>query len=232
MNDNSSSLKPGMQLFKSEGFYEDAILQNRSESKWSLYAEGYKKAADRLIDHQIDQDSNVHENDYLVYPICFMYRQFIELRLKEILQLGSVWVDKEKDISRSMNTHNLADIWKYDVRPILEYFFPSYKKSKLDLAYNYIYQFLYTEEIKKNSNQLTQEEKDQLEIDPQSYAFRYPIGKNGFPVLMSVESISLVNLKNRMLEIGDFLDNCLLGIHHKIEIKTEIEIEMRDWIDK
>ncbi|MCI5221569.1 MAG: hypothetical protein D3924_02515 [Candidatus Electrothrix sp. AR4] len=49
------------------------------------YIEGYLRAADRLVKHVFDTSK---DQDVLVYPIAFMFRQHIELRLKSIIDIG------------------------------------------------------------------------------------------------------------------------------------------------
>lgn len=48
-----------------------------------LYISGYKDAADILANRVIESGNN---QDSLVYPIAFLYRQYIELQLKNIIK--------------------------------------------------------------------------------------------------------------------------------------------------
>ena len=48
------------------------------------YIEGYRKGAERLVEWV---EVELTDQDYLVYPILFLYRHHLELRLKEILGL-------------------------------------------------------------------------------------------------------------------------------------------------
>jgi hypothetical protein len=52
----------------------------------STYADGYKEAARILVDSIVS--GSRHKVDTLVYPIVFNYRQYLELRLKEIVLHG------------------------------------------------------------------------------------------------------------------------------------------------
>jgi hypothetical protein len=56
-----------------------------SRDQWMGYAEGYKLAADLLVQHVVDTRS---KQDFLVYPIVFLYRQALEVALKHLLLQG------------------------------------------------------------------------------------------------------------------------------------------------
>lgn len=75
--------------------------------EWDLYATGYYRAAEILVD-------NVASNellyiDSLVYPIVYLYRQYLELRLKQLILKYRQFIGSEQDISR---THRLQHLWR------------------------------------------------------------------------------------------------------------------------
>ncbi len=51
-----------------------------------LYVVGYKEAADSLVDSIANQKGSA---DSLIFPIVFLYRHYIEIRLKSLLHDGS-----------------------------------------------------------------------------------------------------------------------------------------------
>ena len=82
--------KPGDRLFISDepDFLNNAFLG----SNWIVYADGYMQAADNLV-KQLLEDR--HSQDFLVYPIIFLYRHYIELCLKHIILLGNKLLKNE-----------------------------------------------------------------------------------------------------------------------------------------
>jgi hypothetical protein len=73
----------GAKLFIPDGQPEhfSRIGWGDASHQYVLYMTGYKNAADSLIDHVL-ASNNVESPDTFVFPILFLYRQFIELRLK------------------------------------------------------------------------------------------------------------------------------------------------------
>src|SRR4030042_2814002 len=67
-----------------EDWWNNACL-NFIHNGWSIYAIGYKDAADILVSH-IEEKRRYQ--DTLVYPIVFLYRQYLELALKDIIRKG------------------------------------------------------------------------------------------------------------------------------------------------
>ena len=125
-----------------------------------LYIEGYKKAADKLI-QEVKKESIYL--DILVYPILFLYRQYIELQLKHLIQESKTLLEKKKGNS-SLTHHNLLDLWNSvnsHMRDIIE-----------EYNYNEIKEYITKEDIKKINEIIREFDK----IDPNSFSFRYPKG--------------------------------------------------------
>src|SRR5438270_6878360 len=77
-----------------------------SREEWDGYAEGYKRAADLLVQHVVDTQSN---QDYLIYPVAFLYRQAVEVSLKHLLVKGSQLLDRKSVIPKH---HRLVPLWQ------------------------------------------------------------------------------------------------------------------------
>ena len=87
--------------------HRDVVVPN-----WIAYIEGYKNAADYLVEHAVKE----WPADMLVYPIVFLYRQYLELQLKDLLQI----LFKCHRLScRLPITHDLMQIW-HRFRPLVE----------------------------------------------------------------------------------------------------------------
>jgi hypothetical protein len=74
-----------MKLFVSGAPGDFNASLNFMPDQLSGYAEGYKLAADRLMQQLVNDPV---ELDYLIYPLMFLYRQHLELRFKEISRAG------------------------------------------------------------------------------------------------------------------------------------------------
>jgi len=152
--------KKGDVLFKPETSTDTGAWLATPANKFFLYSEGYKNAGDALYEHCIN---NPFYNNTVVYPLVFTYRQFIELKLKELILMGNKLNDIDEDFP---DEHNILNLWKkfrHDIYPKCT----GEDKELFDNAEKIIEQF--TTEDSKSMN------------------FRYPVGKNGqidhhFPV--------------------------------------------------
>jgi hypothetical protein len=96
-----------MSIFKGiEKDESNACLNWRSDSL-PLYISGYKTAADKLLNLDF-KELSVQEIDTLVFPIIFLYRQYIELELKYIIRETNILLNKKADFPPH---HGLLDLW-------------------------------------------------------------------------------------------------------------------------
>lgn len=149
-------------------------------AQFHSYIAGYKMAADSLVDWSISS-KRIEVLDRVFYPICFLYRQFIELSLKEILIYYS---DLDRgEIKKKLN-HNLLDLWKC-VKSLFLEISPEDDTMILN-AESYIIEF--------NA------------VDQSSFTFRYPITKDLEGVIKREQRIDIPNLKARMNELYNFFE--------------------------
>lgn len=181
-------------------WWYNACLKFFSDN-WDLYAEGYNLAGDLLVEHVGDTH---RDQDSLVYPVVFLYRQYLELRLKQIIGVGNKLLNVPQKIPTN---HNIVAIWK-KCRKILEDVAPSGPKEDLDAVEECINQFSKT--------------------DPISTAFRYPVDKKSSPSTPSLTHINLRNLSEVMNRISSLLDGASMGISEYINTKHEMEAEFRN----
>lgn len=78
---------------------------NYTHDPWFLYAEGYRRGAEILVERAA---ATRGELDALVYPIVFLYRQYAELALKILVRDAGILID---DPEAPINTHDLARLW-------------------------------------------------------------------------------------------------------------------------
>src|ERR1039457_6840457 len=74
------------------------------------YIEGYRRGARLLVEHV---NEHGRDQDYLVYPIIFLYRHHIELALKNLVTLVADWLDHELSEAekRHLDGHRLDLLW-------------------------------------------------------------------------------------------------------------------------
>ncbi len=81
------------------------------------YKDGYRRAALHLVECVCDAGRG---QDFLVYPIVYLYRHHIELTLKSIINVACFLVDytlTKKDLD-TLGRHGLAELWTL-ARPLL-----------------------------------------------------------------------------------------------------------------
>ena len=81
------------------------------------YQDGYRRAALQLAEHVCEAGRG---QDFLVYPIVYLYRHHIELTLKSIINTAAFVIDytlTEKDLD-TLGRHDLAKLWNL-ARPML-----------------------------------------------------------------------------------------------------------------
>ena len=96
----------------------------KGDYRSEFYIRGYKKAADILVDHVLLTDSDL---DTLVYPIVFLYRHYLELLVKNIIENGAKYLGIEE---KPKTNHHLDTLWskakeiinKYKAYPLDEYY--------------------------------------------------------------------------------------------------------------
>lgn len=181
-------------------WYLNAQLHVASEI-WDTYAEGYKSAGDIIVKYVI---KNKCYQDFLVYPIVFLYRQYLELRLKELIRVSSWLLGQDVKVSK---THNLLALWDR-ARPNIEKVWPDSEAKGVLIT------------IGDRLRELSV-------IDPESEAFRYPESKKGKPTLVEVEHINLKHLMDVIQGISNVLDGASTGMGELLNARHEMMGENR-----
>lgn len=187
--DNYSYPKIGDKLFKEIKTDRYNVCLDPFSEDWAKYTCGYKDAADILVDYFC----NNQYSKYLVFPILFLYRHYIELQLKMIIKDGYQLLDIKKDFRKC---HIIEELWR-DCRTIIEKTWPNGASDPLDATEACIFELSL--------------------IDPASIEFRYPIRKNG---TLTIPDLMYVNLKN-FFEVMKKIDNLLSSICDAICIDLE-----------
>ncbi|MGB2842918.1 MAG: hypothetical protein WBC40_10690 [Halobacteriota archaeon] len=195
--------KKGDKIFMAGGddWYNNACLNDLGVGlSWYLYPDGYKCAADLLVEHIMSTHLN---HDTFVYPIVFLYRQYIELTLKRLIRDGNELLNISEKLPQG---HKINDLWK-KCRAILEKVWPNESSEDLDAVEACIKQF--------------------SAKDPTSTAFRYPTDLEGYLSLPKMQ-INLRNLSEVMRRVSSFLESCSIGIYENLNNKREMDEEYNE----
>ncbi|HUK83425.1 MAG TPA: hypothetical protein VLZ12_12425 [Verrucomicrobiae bacterium] len=163
----------------------DAAWLPDSVKDWHLYAEAYREAAETVFQEWCT--SKVHR-DHLVFPLVFLYRHYVELRLKETLQAASRLLELPQDWKCD---HRLDNLWKR-LRPLIDRIWPDAPKADGDHVEAMIREF---------------SERDAVAME-----FRYPVTKEGKRTLTDLERLDVHNFHSAMKQLAAFLDGVSEGI--------------------
>lgn len=170
---------------------------NLSHYSMDLYISGYYEGADLLAGNVIE---SLGTQDTLVYPIAFLYRQFIELSLKDIIRELKPLFGQSSGFP---GHHRIVDLWTV-ARELLTKFVKTDSSAEKDILPD---DLNIIEDIIYRFN----------EVDPNSTAFRYPEDRHGNASLAGVEMINIKELRDLMIGLHDQLVKIDFYIH---EIKS------------
>jgi len=171
----------GQKLFISEFTYGETAQigwSKDSEAQFFGYVSGYKEVADDVIRCALAKE-NVGILDRYVYPIVFLYRQFLELALKDIYLAYTDDSEGEQAKTIYKCSHDLKKIWE-KVKPLIG------DCPHIPAVEDYIFEF--------------------AEFDSGSYSFRYPIDNKLNIVHDKLKRINLKNLAIRINELALYLE--------------------------
>jgi hypothetical protein len=195
----------GDQLFTTERYsrYNAQITYALSDDSLYRYVSGYKEAADRLVQSLIEDDRHI---DLVVFPIVFLYRQYLELRFKQLLREGSRLLNG----SFILPKHHRLDILWYECKSLLRQIEPRMTDGEVVGLEACILEF--------------------STIDPISMAFRYHVDTHDQPSLPpDLKYINIRNLAQVMAKIHSFLDAVYMTISVSLDQKQEMEAAFKDY---
>jgi hypothetical protein len=182
-------------IFKSGEDWRYNACLNCSNDQLEVYTIGYKEAADRLVKSVVE---NRYMLDALIYPICFLYRQYIELRLKEIIRSGRTLLENGAGFPQH---HKLQPLYLTAKEIIKKAFSEEEHPPDLSLVDHIIAEF--------------------SEIDPESISFRYPFDKSGRNLLEKITHINLKHLSENIDQFGEHIDTISFVISVYLDHKRE-----------
>jgi len=182
-------------------------------SVWGLYANGYLKAVNELIETVL---TGKFPGDTFGYPIFFLFSHYLELRFKEIIQIGRPLIGEKPGFSKS---HNLTTLWG-DCNKIFKEVYEWKELSDLDKEGREI--FLTMDHFIKELSQ-----------DSKAQTFRYPVDKNGQPLIK--DSIMFLNIENMAIVVNwlsQTLDGLCTGVYENKRLMDEYHAELRAEYDE
>lgn len=179
------------------------------DSQFYGYMQGYKEAADSLINDAINS-RDISKLDIVIFPVCFLYRQYLELVMKNIFLAYSGENKATKIRTLKEVSHNLYKIWN-KIKPYLKEEASEEELNDIAAVEGYIQQF--------------------HEFDKSSYTFRYPITKDLKGVIPEKRRVNLGNLKERMNELYHFFNGCTGKLDEISQYKAEILSEYAQYLE-
>ena len=194
---NESPSKSDKIFIEESSLSAGAWIASPADKKF-IYSEGYKNAALSMIEKC--KDSGFWHN-ILVYPLIFLFRHFLELRLKEIIAASKQLANHDLELVKN---HNLMQLWN------------QFKKQLLAIEPDTTDQ----EEL-KNIERLLNEYHA---IDPNSESFRYPTDRNDNPSL-NLNTVDLENFANVIEKMMYFFDSKLEMVLVYVDLTNDMLAE-------
>jgi hypothetical protein len=179
-----------------------ASLNFTHDEPWGGMAEGFKRLGDAGV---ASVEAIGHGQDYLVYPIAFNYRHYIELALKEIIRDARRFLDEAIELPR---THNLTSLWN-TAESLLR-------------------------QIEPGSEQTNRQVRECLDrfsgLDPSGEAFRYPIRADGDPALPpELRSLDLGQMRDVVARLASFFEGTSMQLSVHLDYKSDFYRDYADW---
>jgi hypothetical protein len=162
---------------------------NYGLDNWMVYADGYWKAAELLVEHV---EATQADQDFLIFPVLFLYRQYVELRLKQLTKSSNDLLGRSNTVS---HTHDLGALWSETARQLAE----------VGEAFG----------DPPDPNQLSDTERrirDLEVVDPVSMTFRYPEDRRRRAHLEGVSHINFGVVRAEINRIAEVLDGAELSL--------------------
>jgi hypothetical protein len=193
-----------MAFYNSNQFRSNFVLTCTGDPKndFGLFAKGYMSAADHLATELIEAPKF---SDYQAYPIVYLYRHALELSLKHVIyrcaELGALrYIEQITDELHI--SHRLPNLMMAAERS-LNLLFPGD-----------IFLAALIPKCTDTCRELT-------EIDPESFAFRYPMDRRGNYATRPHLVLNLSAFSRHMSQLLDDLDTVRFGLGGEIYLAQD-----------
>jgi hypothetical protein len=179
--------------------------------RWSLYAIGFREAADRLVNGLQADEMASTPGAALVYPILFCYRHYLELDLKGLISSVLWWsyafsdIDQDtlqKGEKRASKEHRLKTLWE-----TLKKLHPGCDAWAADQDRNAFEALLF--EVDRH--------------DPSSQAARYPIDIRGNQTLAALTVVDVGIVKAGVHKIARYLEMTQHHLADQIKARSNVD---------
>lgn len=164
----------------SERWQDNSYIDRYGHGRLVVMMTGYKMAADLIVSHVAHARN---DGDFLVFPVIFNYRQFVELSLKYLIATYGYTVG----IDAQWNTHDLGVLWSTFVR-VLDGYGCNDAEDTDTVVGNIIAEF--------------------AKVDPRSFSYRYPVDTKGKLVDLAHEEVDLHQLADVMKGLEGYFSGC------------------------
>jgi hypothetical protein len=147
--------------------------------------------------------SDSTKRDFVIYPILFLYRQFLELGLKEVVIYAQELSDEEEVKRR--DHHRLQDLWS-EFERLMTKVSDGSVNDHVAVIRNAVQQF--------------------ASLDPTSQLFRYPENKDGTSVSYPLARVNLPTLRAEMRNAGIAMEMVSGGLSALVDQRREFLGEM------
>lgn len=193
--------------FLDEGgnYYEQSVVGYEFQhNDFYAHCHAYLECGNFLKQYMISEfDSGKSLMNHLIYPMCYLYRNDVELFLKAIIFEFSDFSLQPRLKIMHTQKHSIRNLFNCVENEILPLYDISENDAYITLTKNYCYKL--------------------QNFDSDSSKFRYPVNKDCFPYQKTIRYYNFVDL-------GVFLEslcNALNGIHGTIQDRHDIIIEMK-----
>jgi len=191
--------KPGDSLFMSGPDWETESVLDYPGDWFLSYAVSYKHAGDALVQKM---EANEVSLDAVGFAVCFLYRHYVELMLKGLIDSGTLLDSRQHYFPRHQR---IDELWRL-CRPLLERAAHESKHPEIDAVERCI--------------------RELALIDPSGAGFHYGEHKIGLPALPPVTQASLTNMRDVTNRLAGFLEGIHAWLdelaHHEADIEADI----------
>ncbi|MEJ6529328.1 hypothetical protein [Exiguobacterium sp. USCH10] len=194
-------------VFLEEGgdyYYQSVVGYSYSRVKFYPYVKAYTESAEYLYD-RMSKNSNL--NEILFIPMCYLYRNAIELAMKEILFEECSYSFQEAIGLLNAKKHSILALWNSIKSDIIKHAQAPEEDTTLVSVEKYI-------------NQLHN-------IDGQADKFRYPTDKFMNLHFRSSKKLDIENVYNFFDELANFLSRVCMMMSAQNELLAEMDAEYR-----
>ena len=186
--------RPNEKLIKSDVDWQHNACVDCTTPTLGTYAMKFKAAADRLVQAVASGDAMLDE---MIIPIVFLYRHYIELSLKQIIEVGQELNGTRKTEPTKLDKcHNLKTLWREALALLTVH---------------------YGTDLPPEAANATSCIEDIDAYDPGSVSFRYPRDWDGKPYLSGTRHINIRNLYETMDRLAAFLDCMTIDLGRRCE---------------